>query len=150
MHPVPYRFRWAKILRRFLPANPSQTVLLVAAVCLSACFRRNWLALPGCKIPDAIDPLSLVAEHIKNRRPKPVPDLLNPIAIPIWDICRAGRRIKPAEVIVGIEWRPRLDKTRVSLKQLHDFRDHWLHGPAVGLFLRLGPWKLGELSAIIG
>ena len=58
MHPLPHRFRWAKILKRFLPANPSQLVLLVAAVCLSACFGRSWLALPGWKIPDAIGPLS--------------------------------------------------------------------------------------------
>lgn len=58
MRPVPSRFRWAKVLKRFLPANPSQIVLLVAAVCLSACFGRSWLALPGWKTPDAIGPLS--------------------------------------------------------------------------------------------
>lgn len=58
MHPVPRRFRWAKFLRQFLPANPTQIVLLLAAVCLSACFGRSWLVLPGWQLLDQIGPLS--------------------------------------------------------------------------------------------
>lgn len=59
MHPVPRRFRVAQALRRLLPANPLQTIFLLAAVCLSACVGRTWLVVPSMKTLDAIAPLSM-------------------------------------------------------------------------------------------
>jgi hypothetical protein len=58
MHPVPRRIRLAQALRKLLPGNPLQTVFLLAAVCLSACIGRSWLALPDSATLDAIGPLS--------------------------------------------------------------------------------------------
>jgi hypothetical protein len=58
VHPVPRRFRLAKTLREFLPANPLQIIFLLSAVCLAACFGRSWLVLPSLSSLDAVGPLT--------------------------------------------------------------------------------------------